>query len=109
MRDFFGERLHDFFLSTVTSVNKQIFFVFIYFLRFFWKEQFDTFDNWFDVLRAAFYDSCDVCIMSSVAFWNVFEYEFEKVNSKYEEEHSQAVTVWTTQWNFEKFIESFLE
>ena len=25
----------------------------------------------------------------------------------YEEEHSQAVTVWTTQWNFLKFIESF--
>ena len=31
----------------------------------------------------------------------------EEHQARKEEEHSQAATVWTTRWNFEKFIESF--
>ena len=46
--------LHKFFLQPL----------FIFFLQshFFWKEQFDTFDNQCDVLRATFCNSRDVCV-----------------------------------------------
>ena len=43
-------------LTTVTAVNKKNFFLLS---LYFWKEQFDTFVNRCDVLRAAFGDSVD--------------------------------------------------
>ena len=55
MHDFFVERLRD-FLTTVTAVTTVIFLL----SHYFWKEQIVTFDNQCDVLRAAFWDSCDV-------------------------------------------------
>ena len=60
-RFFFVERLRVFSLTTgttvtsVTTVKKNTF-------SDFWKEQFDTFDNQCDVLRAAFCDSRDVSL-----------------------------------------------
>ena len=44
-------------LITVTAVP-----TFSVLSQYFWKEQFDTFDNRCDVLRAAFCDSCDVFV-----------------------------------------------
>ena len=49
------------FFTTFTTVTTVNYFIFLNLLsQFFWKEQFDTFDNRCDVLRAAFCDSRDV-------------------------------------------------
>ena len=59
LHDFFVKRLHDFFLNivhpvtAVSTVNQKL-------SQYFWKDQFDTFCNQCDVLRAAFCNSCDV-------------------------------------------------
>ena len=50
------------FLTTVTTVKKYLL------SPYFWKEQFDTFDNRCDVLRAAFCDSRDVLHMCPKVF-----------------------------------------
>ena len=47
-------------LTNVTTVNKPFFLLLFTFSVFLWKEQFDTFDNECDYLRAAFCDSCYV-------------------------------------------------
>ena len=44
------------FLTTVTAVTTVFFFKLS---PYFWKEKFDTFDNRYDVFRAALCNSCD--------------------------------------------------
>ena len=60
---FFGGRGCIIFLATVTAVTT------VFFLRpqYSWKEQFYTFDNQCDALRAAFCDSCDIFFFVEVA------------------------------------------
>ena len=55
-------------VTLVTTVKKYLVYSFIFYLlsQYFWKKQFDTFDNTCDVLRAAFYDSCDVFVCEEV-------------------------------------------
>ena len=46
--------------------KKSCYFFFVKLFRYFWKEQFDTFDNRCDVLRAAFCDSRNVLLRGCV-------------------------------------------
>ena len=62
------------FLTTFTTITTVFFFIFFYLLsQFFWKEQFDTFDNGCDVLRAAFCDSRDVFFVGGVSNLSKFQ------------------------------------